>query len=430
MLTPRPYQLDLVARARAAFTNANAVLAVLPTGGGKTVVGSMVVSGALGRGRRVLWLAHRRELIRQAASRLPGEIGVVMAGDRERPLAPVQVASIDTLLERDVYPTAELLVYDEAHHIVAATSRRLLERYPSAKVLGLTATPQRADKTGLGNVFDAMVQGPSVAELMADGHLVPVDVVGPTVAVQRGRIAEDPCVAWARYAPGRPGLLFARSVEESKGYVARMSAQGMRAAHVDGGTAAGMRDDVIERFRAGDIDVLCSVGVYTEGVDLPRAEVCMLARRVQSVGLYLQMVGRVMRPHLAKTRAIVIDLFGVAQKLGLPDEHRAWTLEGRGIEAGDLRVALTQCLQCGLLRKSTGARQCPRCGYMPPPQPVLTPMRQTLRAVQCSRPHASPDERQRAYQRWQQIAAEQGYKMGWAKIRYKQAFGRWPLEAE
>ena len=428
MLTPRPYQLDLVARARAAFLGTRSVLAVLPTGGGKTQVGSMVVEGALAKRLRVLWLAHRRELVDQAASRLPGEVGVLMAGRRARP-APVQVASIDTIADRDDLPPADLIVYDEAHHVVARTSRDLLARYPGARVLGLTATPCRSDGTALGDVFEALVSGPTVRELIAEGHLVEADVIGPT---DEGRaLAADPVAAWRAHAQGRPGFLFAKTIASSKEYAAVLTAAGIPAAHVDGGTARGARDAAIAAFRSGKIDVLSSVQVFTEGVDLPRAAVCMLARGCDHQGTYLQMVGRVLRPAPGKTRALVIDLVGAAHRHGLPDDDREWSLSGEPIRDRDAAIALTQCPECGAVWRAGVRRTCARCGWeMPAPEamPVSERPIEDLRArlAGALRAHASPESQAKKLDELRGIAAAKGYKSTWVGMKFKAIFGHWP----
>ena len=428
MLTPRPYQLDLVARARAAFLGTRSVLAVLPTGGGKTQVGSMVVEGALAKRLRVLWLAHRRELVDQAASRLPGEVGVLMAGRRARP-APVQVASIDTIADRDDLPPADLIVYDEAHHVVARTSRDLLARYPGARVLGLTATPCRSDGTALGDVFEALVSGPTVRELIAEGHLVEADVIGPT---DEGKaLAADPVAAWRAHAGGRPGFLFAKTVASSREYAAALTAAGIPAAHVDGTTARTAREAAIDGFRRGRIDVLSSVQVFTEGVDCPRAAVCMLARGCDHQGTYLQMVGRVLRPAPGKTRALVIDLVGAAHRHGLPDDDREWSLSGEPIRDRDAAIALTQCPECGAVWRAGVRRTCLRCGWeMPSPEamPVSERPIEDLRArlAGALRARASPESQAKKLEELRGIAAAKGYKSTWVGMKFKAIFGHWP----
>jgi superfamily II DNA or RNA helicase len=359
---------------------------------------------------------------------MPVPAGVMMAGRAEDPTAAVQVASVDTLAERGFVPPADLVVYDEAHHVVAPTSRGVLAANPQARVLGLTATPIRSDGTGLGDVFERLVTGPSVRELIAEGHLVPCDVVAPEKPGKA--LASTPAEAWLKHAEGRPGFLFAATIEESQGFVEALRGAGMRASHVDGGTPRGERDAAVEAFRRGDIDVLSSVYVFTEGVDVPRAEVCMLARGCGHAGIYLQMVGRVLRPAPGKARALLIDLLGSVHHHGLPDDDREWSLDGRAARRAEKAQPLTQCPQCGAVWRSGTSRTCGRCGWVMPPPKVLEVRPAALgdvrgRLAGPTRPHASHAERERELRRLRSIAAERGYKRGWVGFQFKQQFGVW-----
>lgn len=430
----RDYQRDMIDRCRTAYgSGARAPLVVVPTGGGKTVIGSYATAGAVDRGGRVLWLAHRRELIDQAAARMVRPTGRVMAGRPVDASAPIQVASVDTLQARGDLPDADLVVVDEAHHATANKIRTILERYPRARLLGLTATPQRSDGTALGDVFDALVEGPTVAEMIAAGHLVEVDVVGP--ADPGKALALDPVQAWLRYADGRPGFVFARTVKQSQEISAALQMAGVVAAHVDGTTAKGARDRTVELFRRGAIDVLSSVGVFTEGTDLPRAAVILLARGCDHVGTYLQMVGRGLRPAPGKGRALVVDLLGSVHKHGLPDDPRVWSLEGRAVrDARDEVPALTQCLGCGAVWRSGARRVCGRCGWeMPaPPAPKvaereMVDLRDRLRPhVEGLRPHAPAEAKARKLADLRSTAAARGYKPGWVQARFRAIYGHAP----
>ena len=192
---------------------------------------------------------------------------------------------IDTLTARGELPEADLVVVDEAHHATATTWRHLLGRLPQARVLGLTATPVRHDGAALGDIFGRMVLGPSIAELTRMGHLVPCQVVAPARA---GKLAMEPVEAWLSRADGRPGFAFHRTVAESQRFVAQLLERGVAAAHVDGDTATSVRAAAVEAFRSGELECLSSVQVFTEGVDVPRASVALLARGCAHAGTYLQ----------------------------------------------------------------------------------------------------------------------------------------------
>lgn len=430
-MQPRPYQVKAVDDCRQAYRDgASAVLLVVPTGGGKTVIGSLVVGGAVARGLRVLWLAGRRELVDQAASRMPVPAGVVMAGRPEARGAPVQVASVDTLAERGAVPEADLVVYDEAHHVNAPTSRAVLAANPRAKVLGLTATPIRSDGTALGDVFERLVVGPSVRELIAEGHLVPCEVLAPPKKKQA--LAASPAEAWLRLAGGRPGFVFAATIAESRAVVEALRARGVQAAHVDGETPTREREATVEAFRAGRLTVLSSVYVFTEGVDVPRAEVCLLARGCGHAGTYLQMVGRVLRPAPGKASALLIDLMGSVHQHGLPDDDRVWSLEGEPVRQAERAVAIAQCMACAATWRSGTRRDCPRCGAELPAPEALEVAEDVLGSARVAmpaptRPLASQAEKDRELQRLRALARQRGYKRAWVGMRYRAMFGEWRL---
>lgn len=427
----RPYQRDALERVRASFRGGNkAVCLVLPTGSGKTVLGTALVEAALAKSKRVLWVAGRRELIDQAASRMPTLAGIVMAGRKPNASSPVQVGSIDSLSSRDEYPPADLVVYDECQHVVSKTSRQLLNHYPGAHVLGLTATPERADGTALGDVFDEMVVGVTVRHLMDEGHLVECDCIGP--AEESEALAQDPVKAWVAHSGGRPGFVFAKSVAHSQQIVAGLCAVGVLAAHVDGSTAKGKRDELIDGFRKGRLDVLSSVYVFTEGTDVPRAAVCLMARGFAHASSYLQCVGRVLRPAPGKDRALLIDLVGGVHQHGLVDDERIWSLDGEPHRLADRAMALSQCPSCGAVWRSNG-KPCPVCGFeLPPPPPPkiderpLEDLRSRLRPVLM--PGAPSAVKDRKWIELVATASERGYKPGWASVRYKAIFGEWRNE--
>jgi DNA repair protein RadD len=171
----RGYQIDAVER----LDRAIKALYVLPTGGGKTIVATTLIERAVQRGERVLVLTHRREILRQTSLGLPINHGLIQSGLNVDLEYPVQVASVQTLWARCMrtdkipLPAADLIIIDEAHHVAARTWRLIIEAYPNARLIGLTATPCRSDGRGLGNFFDELIEGPQIAELIAAKYLVP-----------------------------------------------------------------------------------------------------------------------------------------------------------------------------------------------------------------------------------------------------------------
>jgi DNA repair protein RadD len=281
----RPYQTDVINRLRAAALIHRRVLLVAPTGSGKTVIASAIVQGAVAKGKRVLFLAHRRELIDQAASKLWAcgiDAGIILAGRRPRPEQPVQVASVQTLWTRAFRgtsmeaPLADVIVVDEAHHVRAQTYGKILDHYPNAVVLGLTATPCRGDGRGLGNVFGTLVECPGVQELIDLSFLVPTKVYAPStpdlsgIRVERGdyvesqlaervntdRLVGDIVDHWLRLAEGRKTVVFATGVAHSLHIRDEFRRSGVWAEHIDGTTPIEEREAILKRLSEGTVKVV------------------------------------------------------------------------------------------------------------------------------------------------------------------------------
>jgi superfamily II DNA or RNA helicase len=420
----RDYQVRAIDLVRGEYRRGRrAVLLVLPTGAGKTATASQLIAWAVARGRRCLFLVHRREIVLDTHRRLVAAgvaCGVVMAGEASVD-APVQVCSVQTLVAREQHPPADLLVWDEAHHCAAETYREIRAQYPSAWHLGLTATPERSDGAPLGDAFEALVAPISVAELVEAGHLAPIDVIAPPTRLQSA-IGATPADAWREHGGGRPAVIFTGTIAESRECVAAI---GERAAHIDGSTPRRERDEILRRFERGDLDVVSNCAVLTEGWDSARAEVCVLARGCGSLPVYLQTIGRVRRTGgNAAKRCLLLDLAGAAHEHGMPDEDREWSLtEGQAKRRSD-REALSTCLHCGAVSRyaSRGAR-CRRCGQPWPEAERVEVRRQQLAAVVAS---STRREREAELERLRQIARARGYKDGWIGVRFKEKFGFWP----
>jgi superfamily II DNA or RNA helicase len=423
MIDPRSYQVAGRDLLRAAFADGNRrVVGVAPTGAGKTILFCKIVLGHIAKpGRRVLAVVHRRELIKQTVRKMREagieRVGVIAAGWASDPDALVQVPSVQTLLAREQRPEGvTLIVLDEAHHYVAETWGTIVASYPDAKIIGVTATPERGDGTPLGDLFEALVPIVSVGELTRLGFLVPCEVIAPPKRLRHN--AQSPLDAYTKHAPGRQAVVFASSVEEAHALAQEFSAAGFPAACVEADTPAANRDSILERFERGELRVLCNVFVLTEGWDCPSVEVCILARGCSATGTYLQMVGRVLRPAPGKSSALLIDLRGAVHEHGLPEEDRAFSLEGRAISGGDAPVKT--CPECERTIPLP-ARTCPNCG-----------------TAQAGAMRGEPIERHeltRAQRREQErgdfveqleAARQRGYKPGWAAHRFVERYGRFP----
>lgn len=429
----RSYQAEAIRQAREAIASGKrAPLIVKPTGSGKTRVGVEIAMGAVSRGNRVLWLAHRRELVEQAVESLVREgvardqISALKAGASKsfNYNAPICVASTQSMLVASELPSAQVVVFDEAHHYVAAEWHRVAREYQKSIRVGLTATPQRSDNTSLGELFDSLIQVISVRELTDLGVLVPCLVVGPPDRMRSKTIAEDPVQAYREHAAGTSAIVFLSTVQEAKETAARFLSVGIPAACVEGSMSTTDRDRAIADFKAGRTKVLTNVYVLTEGFDHPPTETCILARGCGSASVYIQIVGRILRASPGKTRALLIDLTGAARAHGLPDDDREYSLDGEGIRLLDKPEAVRQCKQCGACFRPTAGPECPNCGHKPEQKPTeiiptkLSPIERG--AV------ASQQEKQRYYNWLCRERRTQNYSEGWVAHRYRARFGTWP----
>lgn len=328
-MTLRAYQTLVVQTVdRRLGRTVRALLVVAPPAAGKTTIGVAIAR----KWETVLWVAHRQELVRQARDRLVGElgaaVGVVMPGVQPTPRAPVQVGTVQSLIKRGPKAPA-LVVLDEAHHYEADDWSALLERFPKACRLGLTATPQRGDGRPLDN-FDELVVAGSYSELIRDGFLAPIAVLQPPRDLDND-LAQDPLAAWLKHSGGVSTFACFGRVSIALDYAKRFRDHGVIAETIHAGTSSREREQVLDRFKLGRTRVLTYVDTMTEGVDVPEAACILLAKNFGNVGQYLQTVGRVGRPAPGKSHGLLLDLTGASRRHGSPTMDRVYSLEGRPI---------------------------------------------------------------------------------------------------
>jgi len=435
------------------------VLLQLPTGAGKTFIFCRIGAGAIAKGKRVWLLGHRAEILTQISDALYA-LGIdhgVLEGGQQDTSATIIVASIATMARRldrynDVPP--DLIIVDEAHHAVAGSWRKILNAFPTARILGTTATPERLDGRGLGDVFQAMIIGPDVAELTRQKYLVPAVVYAPSVAVDlsgvrtragdyasddlakvmgQGALVGDAIEHYKNLGGGVPAIAFAVNVAHSQQIAARFNAAGIAAAHVDGETPAAERNHFIAALGTGKLKVLCNCGLISEGVDVPIVGAAILMRPTQSLGLYLQMVGRALRPAPGKTRAIILDHAGNSWRHGLPADPREWSLEGKPRQQRDDQPQrrLRHCKACGVIN-AVGAMQCVGCGAELKPTPAeqreiqaklvaaeQRRMIQEIRGMSYQEARRFADSADKA----RLVAFAKGWKPGWVYYRVRELAG-------
>jgi len=407
----RSYQYSLVQQIFAYWhREVLRVLLQLPTGGGKTVVFSRIALEFVLKGEKVLVLVHREELLLQAKEKLESvtemPVGVIKAGYQNNPNCLIQVASVQTLIRRKCLPEASLIVIDEAHHSCSRSYTQILEAYPTAYILGVTATPARIDGRGFKFLFDSLVPGPSVQELIDTGHLSgfklfaathPIETKGvKTTAgefnqkdlaerVNTSQVRGDLIKTYRDHANGKKTVVFCVSVEHSKTSALAYNEAGIPAEHLDGETPADERRTILTRFAAGEILVLCNCGIVSEGFDIPSIEAVQIVRPTKSLPLWLQMVGRALRPHPRKEYAVIIDHTQNWFFHGLPDEDREWSLDPVSLK---VKKWALQCPECNHIFKPLPHEQkqlianCPNCqvnfefevgkGGDPPPARLIT----------------------------------------------------------
>ena len=361
------------------------VVAVAPTGSGKTVIAVMVLKQM--PGARVLWVVHSRELVKQAHDQLiragisEKEIGVLTSTKRANLSARVLVATVGMFRRRPA-PEVDIVVIDEAHHVAAAQYDALLADMADVYVLGLTATPWRLDRKPLAAFKHLYVMADPI-ELIADKHIAHALCYGieKTTAremlqgVRAGRefnrvdlgkamgkrvLMGDIIKEWQRLAHGRSTIVFAVNRKHGRALAARFGKTGVTVEYLDALTPARKRDAIIARLNSGATQVVVNVDVLSEGFDCEPVKCVVLARPTKSLTRYLQQVGRGSRPH-GNLRPVIIDHAGNCWRFGLPEAHRDWSITG-GVIGESCGVApLRRCPVCTFMMP-LAALVCPDCG--------------------------------------------------------------------
>lgn len=422
----RAFQDDAVTRLRNAIRQGfRSPLLVSPTGSGKTRMFAWLVARLVGNGKRVVVLDHRDELTAQISTAL-SDAGalhglIVAGGSYYDPRVLAHVASVQTLVKRlDRVTVPDFVIIDEAHHCIAGSTWDKVVAYwraanPNLVLIGVTATPERLSGEGLGQVFDCMVLGPTVAELIADGWLSNYTLFSPPGQVdmtgvkrtggdfnkaEAGSRVDKPAITgnavahYRRHLNGAPAVAFCNSIQHAEHVAETFRGAGFRSAHIDGKMDKTLRRDAIRDFGAGRLNVLTSCDLISEGFDVPGIVGAILLRPTQSLALYLQQVGRALRPVYEdgadmttrdgrlrgmalgpKPKAVIIDHVGNSGRAeagtfivnhGMPDDERQWSLEGRDRKKKEVdpdAQPYKQCTQCYATNRVL-ASSCRECGHV------------------------------------------------------------------
>jgi DNA repair protein RadD len=450
----REYQSRSIERVRECVRRGDRrILLTVPTGGGKTLTSAAILASAVSKGSRVLFAAHRKELIDQTCTTFARlgvtSFGVIRAQDiRRDEKRPIQICSVQTLARRARVLDVKIVVIDEAHRAVSPSYRKhLFEAYPDAIFIGLTATPIRGDGKPLGIDWRALVVGARYSELIDGGHLAePLIYSTPVLpdlskvhtvagefdqkeleaAVNRGALIGSLYDQWAKLSAGRRTVVFAVSVAHSEAIVAMFRERGVRAEHLDGTTPEAERAQILARLESGATQIVSNVGVLCEGWDMPSCKCLLLARPTKSLGLYMQMAGRILRPW-GGVAPLIIDHGANFDRHGAPHADREWSLSDKLKEKGETLTKLCPACFAYIAR---GLLACPHCGHsysqeeveaaLRPPEPEIVPVDLQLRTC-------SGDDAKLAFFR---ATAKEAEGKGWKPIaitmRYRERFGERP----
>lgn len=363
----------------------------------------------------------------------------------------VQVASVQTIIKRLNYLTAvnwtpDVIIVDEAHHATAGSWRKIIEYFPEAKTLGVTATPIRSDGQGLGRqcggMFDELVEGPTVAELIEAGFLVKPRIFGPpekldlsdvktkmgdyakndlSNLVDKPKIIGSAVDHYKKLCPGTPAVAFCVSVAHAEHVAQEFRNAGFRAYSVDGSMEDEMRKSILGGLETGTVQIVTSCDLISEGTDIPAIGCAILLRPTQSKGLYLQQVGRALRPCEGKEYAYVLDHVGNTEAHGLPYDVQEWTLDGeikkKGKKNQEPAIRVDMCESCFAVYEP--APVCPMCGHVnkkrdPTPKQVEGDLREITAETLIRKEKRMEQGKSGTLEELQKIASERGYSKGWA----------------
>lgn len=456
-----PFQAEAKPRIITAIENHRSTLICSPTGSGKTVMMSDLMHDWHQAGKRMVAMAPRKELITQLCEKLDTwglmQYGLITSGSRTQSYAPIQVASLDTLVSRAVrrkslvLPLADYVMLDEAHLYMTEQRQQLIQLFPpTTKFVGWTATPGRNDGRPLGNMYDKMVGVIGIKKLIEMGYLVKPRYLAPSLpdmervrtvngdydpeqsAVKMMPLLGDIVGHWMANAGGRRTVLFAANVNQSQFMANLFQEAGISAEHCDGSMQE-QRDDIFKRFRTGETQVLCNVDLATYGFDLPELDCIIFARPTKSLVRYIQMMGRGMRASPGKSDCLVLDHAGNVHYHGYVEEERYWSLNGvkdpratyknrTGKEVKATRNLI--CPKCSVVFASS--LTCPDCGYF------FETMAQQFSVVEGQLIPIEDDpahvllERQHFYLELVSYAQDKGYKAGWPAFTWKEKHKTWP----
>ena len=465
----RPYQGEAVSCLRAGLRDGHQrQMLNSPTGSGKTECGMEIIRGAVKKGKRVTFLCNRIHLVGQTSRRLTAagiEHGIVQSENSRAEYMAVIVASIQTVAKRGM-PETDLMIIDEAHAVAGSKEfRKIIMQRPKVPVIGMSATPwskglgKHYDELG-GPLFQSMVTATTIPDLIRDGWLVDADVYAPSEpdlskvkivagdysedqlgkAVDKPELIGDIVTHWLKLSGGAPTVCFATNIAHSKHIAEQFRSVGVTAEHIDCYTDDKTREEVLGRSKSGETSIITNVGILCEGWDFPACKVLILARPTRSRIRFIQMAGRVLRPHDGKEKALILDHSGTCKRLGFPTDHFEMELDdGKPKKESDHKPKEEPlpkpCPACHFM-KAAKVHKCPACGFAPDKQSdvevregelvLMTRSKAQEKAHQVRKGLAEFGSKQSAYGQLLTIQRGRGYKAGWVSNKFKTIFGVWP----
>ena len=436
----RDYQIKAINDVHSAWAHGfKRPCVVMPCGAGKSITVADMAKRTTDNKKRVLFLVHRQELCEQIYNTFLS-YGVDMT--------LCEIGMVQTISRRlDRMLTPSLIITDENHHCLAASYRKIYDHWSNVCCIGVTATPIRLNGSGLGEVNDCLIIGPTVRELIERNCLSDFDYYAPPVAdlsglktkrtgdfdpdeiekaLNKPQIYGDVIEYYHELAEGRQAVCYCATISHSKAMAAEFRSKGISAEHIDGDTPKAERKEIIRKFRDGELTILCNVDLISEGFDVPDCSAVILMRPTKSLTLYIQQAMRCMRYKPGK-RAVIIDHVGNVHRFGLPDQNIEWSLSPKRSpkktdkSKTDEDFNIVQCPKCFFTHQP--AEACPKCGYVYPvkEERSLKESKEARleRITETVRHYTQPKEC-RNHEELVAYAKNKGYKPGWVYYAAKE----------
>lgn len=458
----RDYQRYAIEQIRNSFRKGHKrVMVYSPTGSGKGELAVALAEAAQENNRKVLFLVHRKDLVKQQWERFAKyQIypGILQGQNTNRPHSPITVGSIQTFSSRKKFGWQfdfDMVVIDEAHLCGGSEQyREFIRQHNALPIIGLTATPfsKGLGKTyDWGTMFEEMVVVSTIQKLIDQNFLVDCEIYAPSEpdlkgvkivagdyqqkqlgqAVNKSELIGDIVEHWFKLGENRQTIVFATNIEHSRSIVEQFKAKGIVAKHLDCYTKEDERNAVINEFRKGDIQILSNVSLFAEGFDCPQTSCMILARPTRSLIRYIQMVGRVLRPAEGKKFSVVLDHSGSVARLGFPTDELPLELDdgtAKKAEKAEYQQKPPKiCPRCKAVDKKRLA-VCPKCGFT---ASVQLPKKHTNQEGNLQKIIKMPQEaKQQIYSSLVGYAMRKGYQTGWIAHKYRRITGVWPKGLE